>query len=251
MHKYLSGVVFNDNEWENPAHFPDLCANEVHIWRADLLERSKQVESFMNVLSTAEKERANRFHFKKDREQFIVAKGISRLLLSNYIPSSAKEITFEFNAYGKPCLTGSHPLQFNISHAGGLGLFAFVLTSPIGVDIEKIKQDIEIQKIAKRFFSIAETNKILNLPKPQQVDAFFNCWTRKEAFIKAHGEGLSLPLSEFEVSILDTERVKILAINWASTEVNHWNLLKISPKKTWKAAVAVKGNVKKISLFSF
>ena len=252
MPKHTSKVDFNHNAWKTPVHFPHLSIDEVHVWHVNLLsEAEKQFDYYWNTLSIEEKERAHRFHFKKDRDQFVVAKGITRILLGKYILSAAKDIKFDFNSFGKPRLAGDYPIQFNISHAGGMGLFAFILHSPVGADIEKINPTIEVQKIAKRFFSSEETHKILNLPTAQQAKAFFTCWTRKEAFIKGHGEGLSLPLADFEVSILAEEPVAMLKIKWSPAEIHQWQLLKITVGNAYKAAVAIKGKVKKVRLFTY
>src|SRR4051812_2138588 len=171
-----------------------LPENVVHVWRADLAAPAA------DVLSADEREKAAQFHFDKDRTRYIAARSILRQLIARYERVPAETIQFSYNTYGKPALEGSS-LRFNASHSGGLALLAFARNKNVGVDIERIRADPASREIASQFFSEDEIAALRALPAETLAPAFFACWTRKEAFIKAHGSGLSLPLHKFVVSV--------------------------------------------------
>jgi 4'-phosphopantetheinyl transferase len=166
-----------------------LCEDEVHVWRASIdgLPHLAQLEA---TLTDDERARANRFRFPRDRERYIAARGQLRALLSRYLNRPARDFRFTYTAYGKPALV-SDELRFNVSHSHQLALFAFAWQRDLGVDVEYIKPDFGTMDIAESTFSLHEFAALRALSPDQQTDAFFNCWTRKEAYIKAIGEGLS------------------------------------------------------------
>src|SRR5688572_27234414 len=176
---------------------PDDC---VHVWRAALDPTPD------TLLSGDEREKAALFHFEKDRQRYIAARTALRQLIARYENVPAEKIEFTYNAFGKPALKKS-PLRFNTSHSADLALFAFTLRNNIGVDLERIRPDFAAREIAGQFFSPDEIAALRALPPAAQIEAFFRCWTRKEAFIKAHGSGLSLPLHRFVVSLDDPARL--------------------------------------------
>jgi len=221
---------------------------EVHVWKANLNASDEEVASFWKLLSKYERDRAKRFYFKKDRVHFIKSRATLKTLLGEYLELDPREITFQYTTFGKPFLE-NESLQFNVSHAGGHGLFAFTLEHLIGVDIEKIESGIEFEKLVSRFFSKNEARIILSLNDDQKAKAFFKCWTRKEAFIKAHGEGLSMPLDRFEVSILDSEKVSLKKVDWKEEKAEDWSMVSFEPEDGWVGALAVKGAIKKVDLF--
>lgn len=168
----------------------------------------------LRVLSADERERAARFHFLKDREHFIAARGLLRLLLSRYLDLPPQQLSFSYSPYGKPALAGERDctsLRFNVSHSHGVALYAFTLEREVGVDVEYIRQDVVGESIAEHFFSAQEVTSLRALPAGVQPQAFFNCWTRKEAFIKARGEGLSFPLDQFDVSLVPGEATALIS----------------------------------------
>ena len=186
--------------WQQPEKFPGLKNNQVHIWRAKLTRTKKEAEDFLELLNGDERKRASRFVVEHASKNFIVARGILRTLLSKYLNVDPKKIIFEQNQYGKLYLASS-PLNFNLSHSGDLVLFAFSLNNLVGVDVELIREIENFQDIAEKFFSKDEVAELFLLPEDQRQLAFFNCWSRKEAFIKAKGLGVYHGLDNFSVEI--------------------------------------------------
>lgn len=232
--------------WPKPTTEIRLSENDVHVWQSDLSPEKSLETSLFSILSTNEKKRAGRFRFKQDRTNFIAARAILRLLLGKYLRKNPEKIVFEYGEFGKPTVSGQNGLQFNISHSGGLGLFTFTRKNLIGVDVELIKTEIELKEIAERFFSQNEFKALSQMPVEEQPQAFFNCWTRKEAFIKAVGDGLSFPLDKFEVSMAPKDPAQLLATHWDPEERSKWSLFSLKPQKGFAGAIAVKGQVEKL-----
>lgn len=223
-----------------------LGAKEVHVWRGSLDQAPTIVERFAQLLSEDEHARARRFHFETDRQHFIVARGCLRMLISRYTGIPPEEIQFSYGTHGKPQLVSSTaqvgPFNFNLAHSGGLALYAFTQVGEIGVDVELIRRDFTGDEIAQRFFSTAECDCLTQLPKGSRHQAFFNCWTRKEAFIKAMGSGLSLPLDQFDVTLSPAEPAQLLQTRWDESEAARWSLQAIDVGPDYAAAVAVAGH---------
>src|SRR6185503_16840317 len=178
--------------------------SEVHVWRAQLDLGDGPRAKLEQTLSADERARAGRFHFEKDRHHYIAGRGSLRAILGRYLDLEPDQVRFSYNAFGKPGLDpGAHQssLHFNLAHSHGLALFAFNRNRQVGIDVEWIRPDFATHEIALRFFSPPEVSALCSLPSSLQPTAFFNCWTRKEAFIKARGLGLSLPLDRFVVTL--------------------------------------------------
>lgn len=178
----------------------------VHLWSFDLSMLFHIVDTFQKILSDDELIRADKFHFKIDKYRYICSRGLVRKLLSNYTGIPAKEISFEFNEYGKPSLIENQnntELHFNISHSKSNLLAGFVKSAQIGVDIELIKPLKDHVEIAKRFFSANEFEQLISFPSEKLLNGFYSCWTAKESVIKLSGEGLSYPLKDFDVQVKD------------------------------------------------
>ena len=176
--------------------------HRVDIWKIDL-NRATPANPGASVLSADEQERAARFHFEKDRIHFTRCRSALRNLLAVYLTVPPDEIHFEYQANGKPQLAvaqNPNALQFNVSHSGGLALIAIGSEHKLGIDIETTRRDIDAEALAERFFSIRERAGLSSLSKDLRVRGFFACWTRKEAFLKAMGTGLSFPLADFSVT---------------------------------------------------
>ncbi|MFT5999070.1 MAG: 4'-phosphopantetheinyl transferase [Neolewinella sp.] len=217
--------TLNQTPWAVAGAFPTLpLAGQVHLWRAPLSLSPVHTGHHYELLSPDEKQRAAKFHYSTDRDHFINARGILRSLLGQYLNLPAAAIEFTYSAYGKPDLVTDTPLSFNVSHAGGYGLFGFTSGAPLGVDLEKTDESIEVERLVTRFFSPTEAAAVLAFPPDDQPAAFFRTWTRKEAFIKAHGGGLSLPLDQFSVTVDLGDSVKIRHIDWAPETVADWSL---------------------------
>ena len=202
------------------------------------------------TLSVDESDRANRFHFPKDRQNFIVARGILRTILGCYLKIKPERLHFCYGKYGKPELApvdGPVKINFNLSHSGGLALYAFANDRKVGIDVESIHTDLEYDEIAARFFSPSEISAFKNLPLYVKPEAFFNCWTRKEAYVKAIGNGLSWPLDQFDVSLVPGEPATLLQTRGDPTEASRWSLVHLQPKTGYVAAIAAEGHKWRIS----
>lgn len=176
-----------------------LAPGEAHVWRASLDVPQPQLDELKGCLSEDELTRAARFKFDRDRNRYIAGRGILRRTLAGYLRTNPAAIRFAYNPQGKPSLPAGG-LQFNLSHSGGEALYAVSLDVELGIDIERLNPAVEVEQIAANFFSPAEVAAILALPPRQRHNRFFDFWTRKEAYLKALGHGLSIPLNEFDVS---------------------------------------------------
>jgi 4'-phosphopantetheinyl transferase len=231
-------------QWREPHATLALGADEVHVWRASLNHTQQRLQHLRGTLAPEESERAARFHFARDRQHYIAARGLLREILSRYLKLSPDSLRFKYTSYGKPYLTdecGGGWLRFNVSHAGGLALYAVSRERELGVDIERIRTDIEHQQIASQFFSEQEVASLLALPADAQLEAFFLCWTRKEAYIKGIGEGLSLPLHSFDVSLTPGEPAALLAVRGDAQEAARWTLKALEPGQGYRAALVAEG----------
>ena len=237
--------------WLTPPDTLILGEEEAHVWHADLeLHKSSQV-SYLNILSPDEKKRACEFRFAKDRRNFIIARGILRVLIGSYLEGEPAEISFHYNEFGKPRVANEGDLAFNVSHSQNAALFAFTKKRDVGVDVEFVNPDIEVRDIAAKFFSANEVRNLFALPEEQQALGFFNCWTRKEAFIKAIGEGLSFPLNQFSVSLEPDKPAKLLATDLDPEAVSHWSIYSLSPGANFVGCIAIEGFVREIKLWSW
>jgi 4'-phosphopantetheinyl transferase len=186
---------------------PDLIlpGGEIQIWRAALDQESQVVSNLERVLSDDERARANRFHFGRDQHRFIVARGLLRRTLAAYLGQEPAKLRFCYGPKGKPSLQGSGiqfpEINFNLAHTNGQAVYAFALRRRLGIDVELIRDDFPVLEIAKRFFSPQEIDRLLELPRAERREAFFLGWTRKEAYIKARGEGLDIELDSFAVAL--------------------------------------------------
>lgn len=219
-----------------------LPENEAQLWYFKVDEFSKEVESYVNLLCSKEITRANSFKFAKDRMVYILARGLLRILSGRYLNEIPKNIKFDYGEYGKPDYSFQTPIKFNISHSGNMIVMAFMRNCDIGVDIEKIKDDFDAIAIAQHFFSPDEIRSLKALPEKEQTHGFYRCWTRKEAFIKAKGSGLSFPLTSFSVS-LDADHARLLRTEWDAAEKKEWQLFSFEPAHGYLGALSVRGDV--------
>jgi 4'-phosphopantetheinyl transferase len=229
--------------WRHPPVWPALSRDEVHVWRAVLVQPNPVIQALWYTLDQGERDRAERFHFQHDRERFIVAHGLLRTILGGYLGVVPRQLRFCYGAYGKPGLAPEcdTALSFNLSHAHELALFAITRDRAVGVDIEHTRPGIASIAIAERFFSPHEVAALQAIPDAQRSLAFFTCWTRKEAYIKARGEGLSLPLDQFEVSLAPGAPAALLDVAGDQRERDRWQLRALDPGPGYVAALAVEG----------
>ena len=226
------------DDWTIP-RFRD---EEVHVWRQDLERAVSQLDYFRSLLSEEEERRANRFRFAADGDEFVVSRGTLRNLLAGYQGIPARQLQFSFSEYGRPSLllgAESQPIQFNISHSSGVTLLAFSPRHRIGIDVEKVRYDFDPLDISENYFSLSERAVLRGLPLELRHPAFFRCWTRKEAFIKALGEGLSHPLDAFDVSLAPGSAAALLATRPDGSEASRWELRDIGVPDGYVAALAI------------
>jgi 4'-phosphopantetheinyl transferase len=231
--------------WQLPAAPVELSEREVHIWQAGLDRSPSQTDSYLLTLSTDERARADRFYFRKDRESFIVARGVLRSILGRYLNRTPESLHFHYSSHGKPELefdSGGDSIRFNLSHSHRMALYAIACDQELGIDIEHIRDGPHAEHIAEQFFSPNEVRVLRALPSAQQRYAFFLCWTRKEAYIKGRGEGLSLPLDQFDVSLTPGEPAKLLSTRPDPLEAERWLLQDLTLEQAgYAAAVAIAG----------
>jgi 4'-phosphopantetheinyl transferase len=212
----------------------------VDVWSVRLDEPAK-AGSEVVVLSPDEIARASRFHFEKDRIHFTRCRSALRDLLAGYLAIPPAEIRFEYLTSGKPQLAAEQnpsALQFNVSHSANMALIAVGSEHRLGVDIEKIRGDVDTTALAERFFSLRERAGLQALPDHLRVLGFFACWTRKEAFLKATGDGLSFPLEDFSVTTHPDLDPEIEEIKGSTDEGKQWFLADLSVVEGFRATVA-------------
>jgi len=226
--------------WKSTAPPLNPGDDEVHLWLAAVPDCLADLEKMLEVLDAAERERAARFHFERDRERYIVARGVLRLLLGTYLGTS--QFALATNKFGKPFLQPPHDrLHFNVSHSRDLALFGFTRVSEIGVDVESIRPDFATQEIANRFFAPDEAATLMQVDETERAGAFFNCWTRKEAYIKARGIGLSLGLSTFAVTLKPGEAARLVRVDDDAGAPGRWTMLSLDVGAEYRAATTFEG----------
>jgi 4'-phosphopantetheinyl transferase len=194
------------------------------------------------ILSRDEIERASRFRFEDDRSRFIASRSILRQLLSLYLACEPESISLEYNTWGKLALAAKFAgsdIRFNLSHSHGVAAYAIARRREVGVDVKMLRPDFANEGIAERFFSRTEIESLRSLPREHQTRAFFVCWTRKEAYVKALGHGLSIDLGSFDVSLRPEERPALLRC----VDAAHWSLEAFQPCDGYVGAIAVQGPV--------
>lgn len=221
-----------------------LAHDTVHVWRTRMEAPASCLAAFHEVLAPDERVRAARFRFEPDRRRYTVARGVLRRLLGHYLDVPPESVEFRCNDRGKPLLR--QPVQgldvrFNLSHSHGLALHAFAVGREVGVDVEHIRPNTDVMGVARHSFSPAEMNALTALPAGQRREAFFNCWTRKEAFIKARGEGIALGLRRFDVTLRPGEPAALLRFDDDPVEAARWSMRSLDAGEGYKAALVVEG----------
>lgn len=236
---------------QSPKQFPSLLNDEVHIWRVPLNQNSERTLLSQQVLSTDEREKAARFYFDKDRNQFVQARAALRFILSEYLNVDPRTLEFSYGPQGKPTIANEHAnssLRFNLSRRDGLAMIAFTRGREIGIDVDLVRVDLPVLEIAETSFSEGELATLRSLPESLRAAGFYNCWTRKEAYVKGRGEGLSFPLKQFDVSLTPGDPAKllnlsddILSLQDDVDEADCWTLQEIQVGENHVAALAVEG----------
>jgi 4'-phosphopantetheinyl transferase len=233
-----SGLV-----WIDPPPRPRLKPDQVHVWRASLDVDPSRASGLLATLSPGEKDRARRFHFLEDQSRCVAARAILRHLLGLYLDLRPTDLRLSRGAFGKPSLADAGAgdgIRFNLSHSGGLALYAFVLGREVGIDVE-LTTCVHVDELASAgFLSEGEERQLRALQGPPRQEALLRCWTRKEAYLKAIGEGMGAPLMEVEVSLLP-ESPALLRAPGGEKEIRRWSLLDLVPAPGYAACLAVEG----------
>jgi 4'-phosphopantetheinyl transferase len=224
----------------------------VHVWVIGLDVDQQKRQELSAVLSDDEKARAARFHFERDRNRFVVGRASLRTILSSYLALVPESIQFSYSEYGKPSISAMpNALRFNLSHSDELGLLAITNRSQIGADIEKIRPEVETDKLAERFFSQNERLALRGMAPADRVAAFYRGWACKEALLKAWGSGLSRPLHTFDVDLQLLNPAALLATRPHSNEANRWSLRILDVKDSYAAAIAIEGTIANVTMRRF
>jgi 4'-phosphopantetheinyl transferase len=216
--------------------------DEAHIWQMPLEQPPDRVAALARLLSPDETDRAARFHFERDRRRFIVSHAGLRQILRRYLACAPDRLRFDLGAQGKPYLAGQladSGVQFNLSHSHELAVLAVTRRRAVGIDVEYVHPPSDMLALAARFFSAAEHAALLSLPDDQRLTGFFNCWTRKEAYLKAIGTGMSGGLSHFQVTLRPDEAPRFLIIDGSLAHAARWSLITLEPAPGYIAATAV------------
>ena len=261
-------------EWPDGPYHVSARHDEVHVWRFSLLCAGTETDRLQSLLTADERDRAHRFRYERHRSAYIACRAGLRILLGRYLDrttnpqarSSSPRLpngetpelcpaplsrhgyysgTLHVNAFGKPFLPPEHSdqdLRFNVSHSGGVALIAIAQGREVGVDIEAIRSGADHLAISERFFSERERSALRTLSSTRQRDAFFACWTRKEAYIKARGKGLSIPLDQFDVSLEPDAPARLLASRDDPAQEARWSMVALDPGPGFAAALVVEGH---------
>lgn len=241
-----------DKSWNPPPAHLEFWNNTADIWRANLDRPTEEIQEFRAMLSPDEQQRADRFYFDRDRHHFIVGRGILRTILGRYLNLKPSQISFRYSSRGKPTLANvglEEKLCFNVSHSNGFALYAIAKDTSIGIDLEYMRLMPDAEQLANRFFTDRESEAIAALPPEKKQAGFFNAWTRKEAYLKATGDGLA-GLQQVEVSLIPDEPAALLSINDDRTLASRWSLYDLKPHPDYAGAVAIEGNGWNVRYFS-
>ena len=239
--------------WDSePASFA-LLPCEVHIWRIGLDEICGREQDCAALLSSDEQRRASAFKFPQHRYRYIVCRAFLRMILGRCAKCDPREVVLTSNSFGKPIIR--HPalnprLEFNLSHSRQTALIAVALERRIGIDVEHHSDEVAIDAFCTQFFSPRETATILALSRDAKIQAFFDCWTRKEAYLKARGEGLRLPLADFDVS-LAPDRAALTHVGWDAEEVTRWSLYSLYVENGCSSTLSVEGSISALKCWNW
>lgn len=240
--------------WPQPPAEWQLDAHEAHVWAASLRVDEERADEFAHTLSPDETARAKRFVFDRDRKRFIAGRGLLREMLGHYLHREPGQIRFQYSPRGKPSLAGhaeNEHFHFNLAHSDDVAVFTFSRTCPVGVDVERMRRMHDAESIAERFFSARETNLLKSLPEAEKQTGFFNLWTRKEAWLKATGEGIAKLLAQVEVSLEPDERAQLISILGDTRAAKKWTLHDLEPATGFKGALALPSLDLKIQCWSW
>ena len=226
-----------------------LSKNDVHIWTMPAKASDAVVAQFERVLSEDEAKRAARFRFSHLRDSFVITHGVLRHLLGRYLSLDPARICFTYGDKGKAAVASADNLQFNLTHSGGIAAVAFATGCQLGMDAEHIRPVEEMQQIANHYFAAEEAAELMLLPESEREPAFFRCWTRKEAYIKAIGDGLSCALDSFQVTLLPNAPPRLIHIGGDRVAAEMWSLHDLGLAPGYAAALAYRDRERSLSIF--
>lgn len=216
-----------------------LADDQVDIWAAVLDPPKPELEELSQALSPDEMARAGRFYFERHRRRFFVARGVLRRLLGTYLEMPPERVPLTYGPYGKPAVQG---LRFNLAHSNELAVYAFCRNRELGVDVEWMRPLIDAPAIAQRFFSAQENAALNSLPQTERLAAFFRCWTRKEAYLKALGDGLARPLTAFDVEVAPDRPPRLLRVEDSVSELERWSFHELPVLEGYSAMLVIEGH---------
>jgi len=245
--------------WPEGPQKPTVPLGSIDVWRlrlddAQLDDLSPRYEADRSVLAPDEVARASRFHFAKDRIRFTRCRSVLRHVLGRYLDVAAQGVRFNYTPAGKPELAAdqnTRGLRFNVSHSDQMALIAVGVGVRLGVDIERMRADVNAAELSERFFSSRERESLRSLPESLRVAAFYACWTRKEAFLKATGEGLAFPLSDFSVSVDPEKEARLEEIRGNAHAARQWSLIDVHAAVGFRSAVAAESPALAVATFTF
>ena len=220
----------------------------VDVWSVHTAGSGPVAGEVERILAPDEKARADQFRFSHLRRSFVLARGALRILLGYYLDVSPASIRFTYGSKGKPALAVPGRVEFNASHSGGLAVFAFTTGCEIGVDVEQIRPIEDMQRIADRFFCPEEAQELMSLHANQRERSFYLCWTRKEAYIKAIGDGLSAPLDGFRVTLDPGQPARFMHIASDTYSAKAWTLHDLQLAPGYAAALAYRDGERSVAV---
>lgn len=233
-------------EWAICSQPPVISGENVHIWLTDVCDVGEAVPSLLQLLSPDERKRAEKYHFNKDRGSFVIRRAVLRMILGLYTGEKAEDLQFTYNNFDKPELKSQLPINFNSSSSNKVGIITIALDTRIGIDIEFVDNAFPKLELAEKYFSTDEVHALSDLQPALQTAAFFDCWTKKEAFVKAKGGGMSHPLPELAVSLDEQGR---FSVNADSDETAGWIIESFVPQHNYIASIAYEGERRAVRYF--
>lgn len=226
---------------------------EVHLWRLPLKPSAGEITRLWDSLSDDEQARADRYKIERIRRRFIAARGQLRAILSKYLATTPEQIEFRYQSLGKPYLAppwSESSLQFNLSDSHEMALCGITVGNELGTDVERIRDVQNFNELARRYFAKSEIVQLERMELGNRLLGFFNCWTRKEAYLKAVGSGLSFPLNKLEVTVAPGQPARLLTLNGSRREALGWHMDAIVPVPGYVAALAINASIERLVCYS-